>query len=247
MRNIVRIRWQRRGLLTLAMGAVFAGSAHAAVLTFANSAPITMPPLGLASPYPSEILASGVSGDVIGLSVTLIGFSHGFPDDAGVLLIGPTGAGQIVFNGGTFTPISSADLTFKDGGAAWPSSGPVGSGTYQPFSFYEGDLFAAPAPEIPGVNATTAGSKSFAMFDALDPNGAWLLFVEDFTEGDPGSIGGGWVLSITTAAIPGPPTLLALGLGALGLCVAGRLDPLLHGRHALLRLASLIKTWRTSR
>jgi hypothetical protein len=188
--------------------------AQATPITFLNPSPITIPTSGNATPYPSTLMVSSVTGPVVSVAITLHGFSHTFPDDVGILLVGPTGAGSLVFDGGTTTAISGATLTFMDGGAPWPNAGPVGSGTYQPRSSYIGDIFPAPAPLIPGENPTSLGVRSFSVFNGLDPNGTWSLYITDFATGDSGTISGGWSLQITAhTPIPEPATLALFGLG----------------------------------
>jgi hypothetical protein len=152
----------------------------------------------------------------------LINFSHAVPEDIGVLLVGPTGIGQVVFDGGTSTAIVNANLTFANGGAVWPSTGPVASGTFQPTAYFPDDFFTAPAPPIPGVNPTTLGAKSFSVFGGSNPNGVWSLFVRDFVTVDSGTIAGGFSLTISDgpiSSVPEPSTLLLLsgGFAALGL------------------------------
>lgn len=190
--------------------------------SFTNSTPITINDNNAATPYPSTITVSGITAPIASISLTLNGFSHTFPDDVGVMLVGPTGAGQLIFNGGTFEDIVNANLTFADGGDEWPGSGTVGSGTYQPFSYYGGDTFSAPAPLIDGVNPTTTGEKSLSVFNGTDANGVWSLYVEDFVGGDSGIISGGWTLHV--APVPGPSALLVFGTGLIGLVGSRRLS-----------------------
>ncbi len=60
--------------------------------TFVNSAAITIADNGPAIPaYPSTINVTGTSGRITKVVVTLNGFTHGLPDDVGVLLVSPTG------------------------------------------------------------------------------------------------------------------------------------------------------------
>src|SRR5215813_10739977 len=46
--------------------------------TFSNTNPITIPLVGNASPYPSSIAVSGLSGTITSVTVTLTGFNHTF-------------------------------------------------------------------------------------------------------------------------------------------------------------------------
>ena len=217
--------FRRFQILTVLVG-LLPATGYASTITFSNATPITIPDFGDATPYPSTITVTGM-GLIADLTVSLIDFSHSFPDDVGVLLVGPTGIGQVIFDGGTATGIVNANLTFADGGAQWPSvddTGSVVSGTFQPTSHYDGDFFSAPAPSsIPGVNPTTAGTKFLSVFDGSNPNGVWSLFVRDFVEPDSGTIAGGWSLTITDgrpiSRVPEPSTLLLLsgGFAALGL------------------------------
>src|SRR5437870_4780263 len=63
---------------------------------FTNSSPITINDASTATPYPSTITASGLGTSIPAtagsVKVTLNGFSHTFPDDVGIVLVGPTGA-----------------------------------------------------------------------------------------------------------------------------------------------------------
>src|SRR5579871_5038843 len=88
--------------ILLAMAAL---SSAGADLTLTNTNYVTMTesdtnPLTTASPYPSSITVSGLTGQVIThLAVTLNGFSHSFPSDANVLLAGPSGQTAVLMAG----------------------------------------------------------------------------------------------------------------------------------------------------
>ena len=60
-----------------------------------NAASIAVPGTGtgpaIASPYPSTISVSGVTGSVTKVKVKLNNFTHTFWDDVGILLVGPLG------------------------------------------------------------------------------------------------------------------------------------------------------------
>lgn len=203
----------------LALGVVLvAPTAHAAPITFTNPGAITIPDAGTATPYNSIITVSGIIGTGFEISVTLNDFTHSSPDDVGILLVGPTGAGIVLFNGATDMAITGANLTFANGGSPWPSSGVVGTGTYRPESFYGGDTFPAPAPLVPGANPTGNKTYSFSVFNGTDLNGDWSLYVYDFVSAgiSAGEIAGGWSLTVGDRAVPEPATLGLLALGFAG-------------------------------
>ena len=62
---------------------------------FENISPITIPNLGPASLYPSDINVSGMSGVITKLELTVSRFSHEYPGDINMLLVGPTGVGVV--------------------------------------------------------------------------------------------------------------------------------------------------------
>src|SRR4051812_13364771 len=56
--------------------------------TFTNNGPIAIASSGIANPYPSPIVVSGLEqGQVLDVNVKLNGFSHGFAADVDVLLV----------------------------------------------------------------------------------------------------------------------------------------------------------------
>jgi hypothetical protein len=168
-------------------------------VNFANPAAITIPTLGTAVPYPSTIAAAGLVGTVQDVNVTLTGFSHTFPDDLGVLLVGPTGASLEIAsgpNGGT--DAVALNLTLDDqAGTQLPVSAALASGSFRPMTEYN-DLFSPPAPAVIGQASPFGAATLASIFNNTAPNGNWNLFVLDFVGGDGGSISGGWALSITT-------------------------------------------------
>src|SRR5947208_10924784 len=70
---------------------------------FTNSSTITINDANPATPYPSNITVSGLSGTIPAtagsVKVTINGFSHTYPDDVGILLVGPTGAALLLQDG----------------------------------------------------------------------------------------------------------------------------------------------------
>jgi uncharacterized repeat protein (TIGR01451 family) len=196
-------------ILTLAGLVVLANPAGAVV--FSNPAAIIIND-GAATPYPSDILVTGLGTSITDVNVTLSGLGHTFPTDINVLLLGPQGQNVVLMSDvPASTPGCSADvtgvvLTFDDAAAGGiPAAAALATGTYQPtdndaliscFSDPDGvDTYPAPAPPPVGT--------ALSAFNGTDPNGTWSLYVHDDFGGETGTISGGWSLDITTATVSG--------------------------------------------
>lgn len=202
-----------RSLAALLLAGVVAllGGANAAAALFANTNAIVIndsntPPTP-ATPYPSRITVTGLTGQVITkLTVQIQGFAHGFPDDVCVVLVGPHGTNCVLMSncGAGIPGVTNIDLTLDDAAAtSLPTSQPLVSGTFKPtqrqaFSY----LWPSPAPPSPAA-------PSLANFINTDPNGNWGLFVIDDFGGSDGVIQGGWALNLSTAAVPALSILAA--------------------------------------
>ena len=87
------------------MGVCLAAPALAGAATFSNSGTITINDTAAtcvgaeATPYPSTISVSGLSGTITDVNVTLTGFSHTAPSDVALLLVGPQGQNTILMSG----------------------------------------------------------------------------------------------------------------------------------------------------
>jgi subtilisin-like proprotein convertase family protein len=177
------------------------GAAPEAVFT--NATPIAINDADIGTPYPSDIAVSGLGGTITSVKVTLNGYSHTFPDDMGMVLVGPTGAALLIQDGAGDDP-DMANITYSiaDSGATdLPNLTAWAAGTYQPTTYYTNDSFPAPGPGTtygsPGP--TGGGTATFAsVFNGTAPNGTWHLYVVDFVAGDDGDIAGGWSIEITT-------------------------------------------------
>jgi subtilisin-like proprotein convertase family protein len=170
---------------------------------FCNLGAISLPASGAAPPYPSRILASGLRNTLTKVTVSLLDVSHGFGGDVEVLLVGPGGQSLVVVSDAGTAAVSDVTLVLDDGAAAplplagsW--AGAATTVTVIPTNYAElaPDAFPAPAPSP--SNATT-----LATFNGTDPNGTWSLYVIDDSDPDPGSIGGGWCLSLAASSRSG--------------------------------------------
>jgi uncharacterized repeat protein (TIGR01451 family) len=167
--------------------------------SFSNNAAITIPALGVASPYPSSIAVTGLVGTVSKAVVTLTNLAHASPDDVDILLVSPTGQKMILMSdaGGTIQ-ITNTTLVFDDAAAAaLPDAGPIVSGTFKPSNYQIGDAFPLPAPPAPYEAA-------LSVFNGRNPNGNWSLYVVDDTSLDAGHIANGWRLTLSTSGVLSP-------------------------------------------
>ncbi len=201
-----RRRWTVAAAVAVTLSAVVVagGRAPAGAATFSNTTSITLPAPACgshpaaATPYPSNITVSGMSGTISDVNVTLSGINHPFQGDLEVLLVGPAGGAQnlvLLSDAGTGA-FSNATVTFDDAAAAAPPQNTAWpAGTYKPVNYTElnAESFPSPAP-TPSANATLAA------FNGASPNGTWSLYVVDDACPDAGSIGGGWSLDITTVS-----------------------------------------------
>ena len=134
--------------------------------TFSNTAAITIPgtdtaaTVDAASPYPSNIAVSGLSGTITSITVTLSSFNHAACNDVDIVLIAPTGAAFTILSdvaGGANCGASPVTITLSDAAAAnLPTNGgTLSTGTFKPTDFDSSsgtveDLpFPAPAPAGP--------------------------------------------------------------------------------------------------
>jgi subtilisin-like proprotein convertase family protein len=205
--------WRRRS--GIAIGSVLVGllmvvpSVSAA--TFANPAAITINDDAAATPYPSTIAVSGLTGSISDVNVTLTDLQHTAVQDIGVALVAPSGLGLEVMADDGFDLAPGVTYTFDDGAAIqFPHNSTPPSGSFRPTIYVRGsDFFPSPCLYTSMLKAPPDGASpqgTLASFNGLDPNGTWELCVRDFVAADSGSIGGGWSIELTTASPTAAPT-----------------------------------------
>jgi subtilisin-like proprotein convertase family protein len=174
-------------------------TASAFPASFANATPVFINDrFGAATPYPSTINVSGLTGAITDVNVTLTDVNHLNPDDLDILLVSPSGKSILLMSdaGGT-TDLVGVNITLDDAAATQlPDSTVITSGSYRPANFGSGDNISDVLPFY--ANAGSAGPTTLASaFNGTDPNGAWKLYVIDDATASTGNINGGWSLDIT--------------------------------------------------
>jgi subtilisin-like proprotein convertase family protein len=205
---MLRRRPSRRVAIALAVAAAAALAGAAWAATFTNAAAITINDNGAASPYPSNITASGLTGNSNKITATITNLTHTFVADIDILLAGPTGQTVILMSDvGGLNSVTSQSITFDDSAVSSLSctTAPA-TGTFKPTNCVETtstcnppppDSFPAPAPAGP------YGSTLSALY-SQPANGTYSLYVVDDCAADVGTIANGWSITILT------PTAVAL-------------------------------------
>lgn len=160
--------------------------------TTLNGGNVTINDNATGSPSPSALSASGLIGRVQDMTAQIVGFSHSYVDDVGILLHGPDALEIRLMCGGVGGTASLATFTFNDDASViFPEFGPsVLTGTYRPWDYY------GSSRTFTGDIATEA-AYTMSEFRGVPANGVWRLYVQDFSAGDSGSLLG-WKLFFTT-------------------------------------------------
>ena len=174
--------------------------------TFGNTSPIVIPnTVGSASPYPSTLNVTGLHGLISKATVTLVKFSHSFPDDVDILLVSPSGEACVLISDcGGNNSLTNVTFTLDDASVLkLPDTARITAGVFHPTDYETGDSFPSPAP---------AGNHPavLAVFNGTDPNGTWSLYVADDSMEDAGVISGSWKLTLSTVDPVNPAADLAL-------------------------------------
>jgi len=184
--------------------------------TYSNNAPIIIPQYGAASPYPSTINVSGFGNLVSKTTVTLTNLAHTWPSDIDILLVAPTGQKSLLMAkcGGSDT-ITNVTLTFDDTVTnLLPGASQIYSGTYHTTTYAAAN--APPPFPLPasGPTPTPPYTNDMSVFNGINPNNAWSLFVFDDTPRNSGIISNGWLLHLTTSAPIQPAADVGLTMAA---------------------------------
>lgn len=197
-----------------AQGTIFtiAAAATSPAAVFSNTSSISITDRaginganGIAAPYPSTIAVSGLTGTLNGITVTLTNVSLPRTRDIDIVLVAPDGkAFMLMSDVSDDSATTGANITISDAGSAFPAAGAVATGTYLPTDVVSAltanDSFPAPAPSAYNSPAPTGTATFASVYNGINPNGTWSLYIEDDALGGGNStIAGGWSLNITTA------------------------------------------------
>ncbi len=180
------------------VGLILASSAYSQsgqVFTFSNNTPITINDNSTATPYASEISVAGFPISFpTRIGVRLKGFTHSFPDDVDILLVGPLGQRSIIMSdAGGGTDANGLTLYFDSlASGLIPDDGALTSNAYLPGNYLSGSSTVDTFPP-PGPGAITQDAD-LSVFNSLPSDGVWKLYVVDDAGTDVGEIAGGWDL-----------------------------------------------------
>lgn len=154
------------------------------------------------SPPPVPVTAPGV---ITTVSVSIYNFTHTFPDDVDIVLVGPTGRAFVLMSdvGGNFD-VNSVSIQFRDDADAFlPDNAQLVGGAFKPTNYLSGDDFPSPGPGTTFASPAPVGTATLSgTFAGTSPVGTWHLFVVDDAMNDVGEIGD-WNVRFSTA----PPVL----------------------------------------
>ncbi|WP_341735124.1 DUF4347 domain-containing protein, partial [Microcoleus sp. EPA2] len=155
----------------------------------------------LATPYPSAIDVSGVTGKVDSVTIALNNVQTfdgsgvtvgGEPQNLNLLLVGPEGQNVVLMSYVSSAPLNSVTLKLDDNAASFLStlsSSPVpttiASGTYKPTNYSSNNFidvysfsYTSGTPTPTGVPEGPYGS-ALSVFNKTNPNGTWKLYAVD--------------------------------------------------------------------
>lgn len=166
--------------------------------TFSSNGQIAIPSAGTsgpANPFPTTIKVDGFKkfkkAKITDVNLTLRDFSHDRSENVDVMLALGNSNAFVMGDAGNATDIDSATITLDDqAGTSLPDGAALTAGTFRPGNLPGGDAFPAPAPAL-------SGNETLAVFNGLNPDGQWQLFIDDDAAADSGAVSAGWELQIT--------------------------------------------------
>jgi subtilisin-like proprotein convertase family protein len=171
-----------------------------------NTNPINIVDVSPSIPSPSPINVSGLVGLISQVVVNINGFGHQYPSDVGMLLVGPNGSNTVLMNNaGDGVPVSGLTLAFTENATGpAPVSSVLTSTSYlpsdwypvKPYNFERSGINNPTPPNPPPPNGPYPTNLN--VFNGLNPNATWYLYVQDDSPGEVGNITGGWTLQIFT-------------------------------------------------
>jgi subtilisin-like proprotein convertase family protein len=165
---------------------------------------------------------SGLAGTISGVTVSL-NLTNGYNGDFYAYLTGPNGGYAVLLNRvGVSNNVTATgyanpglDVTFVSGGGDihyYQSLNPVYNSGGQLTGNWAPDGRNLDPTSSPSLFGSTAPSATLSSFTGTNPNGLWVLFVADFSNGGLGSVST-WGLNITTTSVPEPSTVPLLVAG----------------------------------
>jgi subtilisin-like proprotein convertase family protein len=179
-------------------------SPQANEVTFTSTTPIVINDNGNASPYPSNIVVNDPAlTTVTKVQVKLFNFTHTFPDDVDIVLVGPGGRRAMVMSdAGGGTDVNNLIMTFDPTSAnILPDETALSTGTTRPANYVNVIGTATDNFPAPGPGLLTNEPADLSVFNLTNPNGTWSLYVVDDAVQDVGQIGQGWDLILTVPQI----------------------------------------------
>ena len=173
-------------------------------LNFANNGGINVSnATQVGTPYPSNIIVSGLGGTITKLTLTMTIGSALTPDHNDFLLVAPNGTKfHFMGDAGGTIDVLNQTITLDDAAATQlPDTTAITTGTYRPASYgADSDAFPAPAPAGPYNPAAPDGAGTFALFNGIVPNGTWQLFATEDAGDAADTVITSWSLTFTLAA-----------------------------------------------
>lgn len=164
-------------------------------ITFTNSNTTTINDNVAATPFPTQINATGLIGTISRVRVRINNLSHTWKGDIDMLLESPSGQRIMLMSDcGEVLNSTVVNLTFDRNVSNLTSSNPVTSGTFLPTNYNSPDNFTTLGSITANIGTASTGLTSY---NGENPNGDWKLYVMDDASGDVGSFPS-WELRVTT-------------------------------------------------